>query len=111
MKIVQRFGAVAAGLTGLLLFVFAAYTGQETAPVLADAHAGATGSATPTPAVINGNDEEDGGSDVDILRLALLTIGASGIAGVLALIGYVVRKRIGYEPHAPHEGEEPPGHH
>lgn len=85
--------------------------GAGLTPIPTAPHPGATGSVTPTPDVIDGGDEEDGGSDVDILKLALLTIGAAGIAGVLALIGYVVRKRIGYEPHAPHEGEEPPGHH
>ena len=68
------------------------------------------GSTTPTPdggEVIDEREE----SDVDILRLALLTIGAAGAAGVIALIGYVIRKRIRYEPHAPHEGEEPPEYH
>jgi len=85
--------------------------GAGLTPIPTAPHAGSTGSVTPTPDVIDGGDEGDGGSDVDILKLALLTIGAAGIAGVLALIGYVVRKRIGYEPHAPHEGEEPPGHH
>ncbi|HET9476413.1 MAG TPA: hypothetical protein VFP63_02890 [Dehalococcoidia bacterium] len=85
--------------------------GEGLTPIPTAPDAEATGSVTPTPDVINADDEEDGGTDVDILKLALLTIGAAGIAGVLALIGYVVRKRIGYEPHAPHEGEEPPGHH
>ena len=55
--------------------------------------------------------DEGDDSDVDILRLALLTIGAAGAAGVIALIGYLIRKRIGYDPHAPHDGEEPPEHH
>ena len=59
----------------------------------------------------NGVIDEGDDSDVDILRLALLTIGAAGAAGVIALIGYLIRKRIGYEPHAPHDGEEPPEHH
>lgn len=68
------------------------------------------GTVTPTPANGSGS-EEDGGSDVDILRLALLTVGAAGAAAVLALIGYLIRKRIGYEPHAPREGEQPPEHH
>lgn len=68
------------------------------------------GAVTPTPDGGGITDEADD-SDVDILRLALLTIGAAGAAGVIALIGYVIRKRIRYEPHAPHEGEEPPEHH
>lgn len=48
--------------------------------------------------VIEGDEEE-----VDILRLALLTIGAAGAAGLIALIGYGIRRRIGYEPHKPPE--------
>lgn len=70
-------------------------------------------SITPTPGEGDGgeNQGEDGGDDVDIGRLALLTIGAAGVAAVLALVGYFIRRRIGYEPHAPHEGEGPPEHH
>jgi len=69
----------------------------------------ATPTATPGSAGVGG--EEEGGTDVDILRLALLTIGAAGSAAVLALIGYAIRKRVGYEPHAPHDGETPSEHH
>ncbi len=36
LKIAQRFGALAAGLSGLFLFAFAAYTGQQAPPALAD---------------------------------------------------------------------------
>ncbi len=71
---------------------------------------GTSGSATPSPDDGEVIDEGED-SDVDILRLALLTIGAAGAAGVIALIGYVIRKRIRYEPHTPHEGEEPPPEH
>jgi hypothetical protein len=35
----------------------------------------------------------------DILKYALLTIGAAGAAGVILLIGYFVRRRVGYDPH------------
>lgn len=80
--------------------------GRGTTPVPTAPHA----SVTPTPEN-GGTTTEDGGDDVDILRLALLTIGAAGVAAVLALIGFVIRRRIGYEPHAPHEGEETPEHH
>lgn len=79
---------------------------QGGTPIPTAPHAG---TVTPTPG--GESEEEDGGTDVDILRLALLTVGAAGAAAVLALIGYVVRKRIGYEPHAPQEGEGPPEHH
>lgn len=80
--------------------------GPGTTPIPTAPHA----SATPTPGNGGPTDEGDG-DDVDILLLALLTIGAAGGAAVLALLGYLIRRRIGYEPHAPHEGEEPPEHH
>jgi hypothetical protein len=35
----------------------------------------------------------------DILKYSLLTIGAAGAAGVILLIGYLVRRRVGYDPH------------
>jgi methionine-rich copper-binding protein CopC len=43
--------------------------------------------------------EDDDGPDV--LLLALLTTGAAGAAGVIALIGYVVRQRTGFWLHRP----------
>jgi hypothetical protein len=69
-------------------------------------------SITPTPIVIDEEPEEDNGPDVGLL--AALTIGVAGIAAVVAVIGYIVRRRVGYEPHRPPdraEGEpegEPP---
>jgi hypothetical protein len=84
--------------------------GEGMTPLPTAPAAGTSGSVTPTPKG-NGSDGENGGNDVDILKLALLTIGAAGVAGVVALIAYGVRKRIGYEPHAPHKGDEPPEHH
>ncbi len=39
------------------------------------------------------------GSGPDILKYSLLTIGAAGAAGVILLIGYLVRRRVGYDPH------------
>ena len=41
-----------------------------------------------------GNVEADGDSGPDVLLLALLTLGAAAAAGVVALIGYVVRQRL-----------------
>jgi hypothetical protein len=35
----------------------------------------------------------------DILKYALLTIGAAGAAAVILLIGYLVRRRVGYDLH------------
>lgn len=59
----------------------------------------AGGSATPNG---TGLSEDDDGPD--ILLLALLTIGAAGIAAVIGLIGYAIRRRIGFSPHSPPEG-------
>ncbi len=53
-------------------------------------------SATPTASPIAAGSS---GSGPDILKYALLTIGAAGAAGVILLIGYLVRRRVGYDPH------------
>ncbi len=60
---------------------------------------GPTGRLGPTPTAGGGGGDE--GSGPDILLLSMLTIGAAGGAALLALIGYLVRKRIGYSPHRP----------
>jgi len=48
-------------------------------------------------------DDDDG---PDILLLALITTASAGGAVVLFTLGYLLRRRIGYEPHRPPEGEE-----
>jgi hypothetical protein len=63
-----------------------------------------TASPTPEPGV----DEDD--DDPDVLLLSLLTIGAAGGAAVIALLGYVFRRRIGFWPHKPSD-EAPGGDH
>jgi hypothetical protein len=47
-------------------------------------------------------DEDDDGPD--ILLLALLTTGAAGAAALIALIGYFVRRAVGFDPHRPGSG-------
>jgi hypothetical protein len=68
----------------------------------------------PTPtATVTGDGEapnEADDDDPDILVLALLTIGAAGGAGLIALIGFFVRRGVGYEPHRPGPDDEPPHH-
>jgi hypothetical protein len=65
---------------------------------------------SPTPTTEPGsNSGKDNGDGPDILPLALLTIGAAGGLGVLALIGYFVRRKVGFDPHAP-TGDSDPGH-
>lgn len=72
----------------------------------------ATPDSTPTPIVTRGPvEEEDDGDGPDILKLALITVGLAGGAGLLALVGYFVRRRVGYEPHKPKSGDGDGGHH
>jgi hypothetical protein len=58
-----------------------------------------TAEATPNDGTI----EPEEGDGPDVLLLALLTTGAAAAAGVVALIGYFVRQRIGFSPHRPPE--------
>jgi hypothetical protein len=51
------------------------------------------------------------GSGPDILKYALLTIGAAGAAAVILLLGYVVRRRVGYDPHREKPGDGGDDHH
>jgi hypothetical protein len=73
--------------------------------------AGSTGSVTPSPIVIDEEPDEDDGPDVALL--AVLTIGAAGIAAALAVVGYLIRRRVGFWLHRPPEptGDEPPEEH
>jgi methionine-rich copper-binding protein CopC len=52
-----------------------------------------------TPAGAAGDDEGP-----DILFLALITTASAGGAALLFTLGYLLRRRIGYEPHRPPEG-------
>ena len=53
-------------------------------------------------------DDDDG---PDILLMALITIGIAGGAAVLFTLGYLLRRRIGFEPHRlPEERQEGDGH-
>lgn len=49
-----------------------------------------------------GEDDDDG---PDILLIALITIGAVGGAAALATGGYLLRRRIGFEPHRPSDDD------
>jgi len=63
----------------------------------------------PTPVATgepDGDGDLDEGSDVDVLRLALLTVGAAGGAGVLLLIGFLIRRRVGFWLHRPPDDDE-----
>jgi methionine-rich copper-binding protein CopC len=66
---------------------------------------------TPSPegGTVTGDSGDDDGPD--ILLLALITIASVGGAAVLFTLGYFLRRRIGYEPHRPPEGDEGGGDH
>lgn len=68
-------------------------------------------SASPGPTASPNDVSDTDGDGPDILLLALLTVGTAAGAGLIAIVGYLIRRRIGYEPHAPPEGEPPPDHH
>ncbi len=54
---------------------------------------------TETPEKINMND--DNGDDLSVLELALITTGIAAAAAVVGVLAFFLRKRVGYEPHAP----------
>jgi hypothetical protein len=62
-----------------------------------------TGAATPTPAATGDDDD-----DTDVAFLVFLTLGIAIVVALLALFGYLVRRRIGFSPHDPAPGEKPP---
>ncbi len=66
-----------------------------------------------TPPAGGGPDTADAGDDEgpDILLTALITIAAAGGAAMLTTLLYVLRRRIGFEPHRPSEGDRPGGEH
>jgi len=59
-----------------------------------------------------GTAEPEEGDGPDVLLLALLTTGAAAAAGTVAIVGYLIRQRIGFSPHRPPEGgdREDPHH-
>lgn len=80
----------------------------DTPPPGTGATVSATTSATPaaSPVVI-----DEGDDDPDIDKYAFLTIGAAGAAAVIGTIGYLIRRRVGFDPHRPGGGGDSPGDH
>ena len=62
--------------------------------------------AAPTEAPDDGEAVDDEDDDPDILLLALLTIGIIGALGGVAIIGFVIRRRVGFDPHKPGPGAD-----
>ena len=66
---------------------------------------------TPSPGGGAGTANTGDADRPDILFLALITTASAGGAAVLFTLAFLLRKRIGYEPHRPPEGsEEGEGH-
>lgn len=61
---------------------------------------------TPSPEGGSGTEDASDDDGPDILFLALITTASVGGAVVLFTLGYLLRRRIGYEPHRPPEGGE-----
>lgn len=59
---------------------------------------------TPSPEGGTETGDADDDDGPDILFLALITTASVGGAAVLFTLGYLLRRRIGYEPHRPPEG-------
>jgi hypothetical protein len=59
------------------------------------------------------SDQQQRNNGPDVLLMVLLTVGAAAAAAFLGLIGYVIRKRIGFWPHRPQpqEGAAAEEHH
>ncbi len=72
-------------------------------PAAVPGHAGARAAM---PAQETGDDDGP-----DILRTALITIGVVGGAAALTTLAFLLRVRIGYEPHRPREEDEGGGGH
>lgn len=87
-------------------------------PVPPDASGGPTGSPLPSsgtprtasPAANDANNDGRDDDDPSVLTLALLTIGTAGGIGLILLVGFLVRRRVGFQPHAPH-GDDTGDHH
>jgi methionine-rich copper-binding protein CopC len=80
-------------------------TSTGAAPSLTQAPTG-TGPVTSSPVPTRNpgaeDDEDDGGTDVT--EIALITAGIVAVLAVLTLIGYFVRRAIGFDPHKPKPG-------
>ncbi len=90
---------------------FQVTTGTTPAPSLSPAPGRTPLPATPSPEGGTETGDADDDDGPDILLLALITIASVGGAAVLFTLGYLLRRRIGYEPHRPPEDEgEGDGH-
>jgi hypothetical protein len=69
-----------------------------------------TASGTAGPSASAEPSLDDGDDGPDILLLALLTIGAAGAVGLLALVGFFVRRGVGFDPHRPGPGDDDTHH-
>ena len=71
--------------------------------------AGATTPPATPPADETTADNGDDGNEPDILLIALVTTASVGGAALLLTLGYLLRRRIGFEPHRPPPSDEDEG--
>jgi len=64
--------------------------------------------STPTSEGSAFGPQQQGGNSRDVLEKALLTVAAAAAAGGLGLVGYLIRKRVGFWPHRPQAKESAP---
>ena len=95
--------------SGTLRFTVGETSAAPASPTLASRPTPSPG--TPAAGGGAGTAVADNGDGPDILLLALITIASVGGAAVVVSLGYLLRKRIGYEPHRPPEGDEGEGDH
>jgi len=85
---------------------FQVTTGSTPAPSLSPTPGETPPPVTPSPEGGTETGDTEDGDGPDILLLALITIASVGGAAVLFTLGYLLRRRIGYEPHRPPEDDE-----
>jgi hypothetical protein len=112
-------------LEGEVTFVTSAADGEEPVEVSPDqclAEGAEDGSSESDPGSVDrpgagssAEDDPDTSEDQDddpsVLEMALMTVAVASAAAVVGMLGYVLRKRVGYEPHASKGDDSPDDHH
>ena len=83
--------------------------GERVAAAVASPVAGATPPPATPPADETTTGSGDDGDGPDILLTALVTTASVGGAAVLLTLGYLLRRRVGFEPHRPPPSDEDEG--
>ena len=102
---------VLAALVAILLSATLALASGGQPPVQATVRAVADVQVMSTPGseAFRSGLQQSGTNDRDVLEKALLTVGVAAAAAVLALFGYLIRKRVGFWLHRPQVEDRPAG--